>query len=152
MKPACPKCRRQLPQKEALEYRFCPHCGTEMNAGPKNLEDALLTLPPDPPSGSHQMIQRGLSSQALRKIAPGEHFNDRAIEPREMIGRSRPKIKPPAVPPPPGFFRNHSGKKPDLPAGTKKQQLLARHRKKVVIGALVLLAVIILIIGGLFTF
>jgi DNA-directed RNA polymerase subunit RPC12/RpoP len=44
---SCPKCSKQLPEVETLKYRFCPHCGAEIAAAPKKLEDAFLTIAPD---------------------------------------------------------------------------------------------------------
>jgi DNA-directed RNA polymerase subunit RPC12/RpoP len=152
MESACPKCSRQLPEVETLKYRFCPYCGTEIQARLKDLDDAFLTLPPDLPSGPHRKIHQSLSPQAPQKEPFGEQFNDQAIEPWAMSKRSHLKMKPPNTPPPPGFFRISSEKKAPFPADIKKQQPLLKRRKNVVIAALVLLAVIILIVGWFFTF
>jgi DNA-directed RNA polymerase subunit RPC12/RpoP len=148
MEPVCPKCSHRLPEEQTLAYRFCPHCGTEIKARSRDLDDALLTVPPALPAAPYRKIHQGLSPQARQKVA----LSEPAIEAQAMTRRSQPEIKPPNTPPPPGFFRIGSEKKAPVPANIKKQPFFARHRKNVVIGALVLLAVIILIIGGLFTF
>jgi hypothetical protein len=34
MELTCPKCNQQLPEVQMVDYRFCPHCGAEIAAGP----------------------------------------------------------------------------------------------------------------------
>jgi DNA-directed RNA polymerase subunit RPC12/RpoP len=147
---SCPKCSKQLPEVETLEYRFCPHCGAEIPARPKKLEGAFQTLPPDLASKPQKKRPERLKpdiSETASNISPATH---QTIEPSPMTKRSRPKIKPPVTPPPPSFFRMRPEKKPPAPEDIKAQP--STKSRNIIIAALVLLAVIILVLGGFFTF
>jgi len=147
---SCPKCSKQLPEVETLEYRFCPHCGAEIPAGPKKLERAFQTLPPDLTSGPQKKMP-GRSKpdvgETASNISPSTH---QTIEPSLMAKRSRPKIKPPVTPPPASFLRMSPEKNTPAPEDIKAQS--STKSRNIIIAALVLLAVIILVLGGFFTF
>jgi len=158
---SCPKCSKQLPEVETLRYRFCPHCGAEIAAAPKKLEDAFLTIPPDLATRQPEQTPDGLSldTQTGQKVSSAGQFNDQTIEPQPMTRQSQPKIKPPTTPPPSGFFRISSAEKSHSISSGKKEPPKKVIKKQsptktrnIIIATLVILAVIILVLGGLFTF
>jgi DNA-directed RNA polymerase subunit RPC12/RpoP len=147
---SCPKCSRQLPKVETLEYRFCPHCGAEIPAKPKKLERAFQTLPPDLAAEAHKKRPERSTPDASDPASTISPANHQTIEPSPMTKRSRPKIKPPVTAPPPSFFRMSPEKKPPAPEDIKTQP--ATKSRNIIIVALIILAVIILVLGGFFTF
>jgi len=147
----CPKCSKQLPEVETLEYRFCPHCGAEITAKPQQLEEAFLTIPPDLPPPRADLRPRDLSSETEKKITVAGQFDDQTIEPQPGTSRNRPEIKPPLEPPPP-HFRRMPSEDADPPPPKPKKQPPTKNQNKIIIAVLILLAVVILILGGLFTF
>lgn len=159
MEPKCPQCSKKLPQVETLKFRFCPHCGAEIAAEPRQLDDAYLTLPPDspPPQADHR--PQDLSPETENKIAVTDPFNDQTSEPQPMASRPPLKLKPPFTPPPASFFHTRSDKKTDSigsevkgpPKKALKKESPAKNRN-IVIAILVILVVIVLLLGGLFTF
>ena len=162
MEQTCPKCNKPLPEVEALEFRFCPHCGAEIAAEPRNLDDSYLTIPPEPMPPQTDNPPMGLSPQAENKLAVTGRLNDQTIEPQPLVSRQQPKLKLPDTPPPASFFRTRPAEKPPAihteetkekksPIKDVKKQSPARQRN-IIIAALVILALIILLLGGLFTF
>lgn len=156
---SCPKCNKPLPEVETVEFRFCPHCGAEIAAEPQQLEDAYLTIPPDPlpPQADHRPIDSSLETE--KKITSAGPFSDQTCEPQPMAGRQNLELKPPDTPPPASFFRARPDeKKPSIrpakkvpPKGDDKKQSSTKKRN-IVIAALVILILIILLLGALFTF
>jgi len=156
---SCPQCSKPLPQVETLKFRFCPHCGAEIAAEPRQLDDAYLTLPPDSPQpqADHQPLH--LSPETEKKETASDRFNDRTGEPQKVTDRQQLKLKPPKSSPPASFFRNRSVEKPPLslpaekvpPNREIKKQSPAANRK-IVITTLIILVIIILVLGALFTF
>ncbi|MBW2432291.1 MAG: hypothetical protein JRF36_01725 [Deltaproteobacteria bacterium] len=134
-----------------VEYRFCPHCGAEITAETRQLDDAYLTLPPDspPPQADHRPLD--LSPETENNITVAGRFNDQTSEPQTMNSRQKPKLTPPVEPPPPGFFRMSPSEADPPPLKPQKKPPTKNHHK-VIIAVLILLAVVILILGGLFTF
>ena len=159
MERTCPKCSKPLPEVEALEFRFCPHCGAEIAAEPRHLGDAYLTVPPEPLPPQADIPPMDLDPQTEGKITLTRQFNDQTSEPQPLVSRQQPKLKPPDTPPPASFFRVRSAEKaPDIhtedktsPKKDVKKQLPTKKRN-IIIAALVILALIILLLGGLFTF
>ncbi|MBW2518587.1 MAG: zinc ribbon domain-containing protein [Deltaproteobacteria bacterium] len=159
MEPSCPKCNKPLPQVETIKYRFCPHCGAEIAAEPRRLDDAYLTIPPDPLPPQADSPPTDLNPQTEKKIGVTRRFNDQTIEPRPPVSRQQPKLTPPDTPPPDSFFRTRSAEKKP-PIHTKEQTSPKKDVKKqsptqkrnIIIAALIILALIILLLGGLFTF
>ena len=147
----CPKCSKQLPEVETLEYHFCPHCGAEITAKPQQLEEAFLTIPPDLPPPRADLLPGNLSSETEKKITVAGQLDDQTIEPQPSTLRNRPEIKPPPEPPPPHFIRMPS-EDADPPPPKLKKQPPTKNQNKIIIVVLILLAVVILILGGLFTF
>jgi DNA-directed RNA polymerase subunit RPC12/RpoP len=148
---SCPKCHNSLPEVETLKYRFCPHCGTEIPAKPKKLDNALLTIPPDLSERQPKQLADVLSPPTDENASTTRSFNDQTIEPQLVVKRSRPKINPPDTPPPASFFRISPEKK-EPPPPDLKQQLPAKSHRNIIIAILILLVVVILIMGGIFTF
>ena len=148
---SCPKCSKQLPEVETLKYRFCPHCGAEIPAEPKKLDNASLTIPPDLSERQPKQSADVLSPQTDENVSTTRSFNDQTIIPQTVVKRSRPKINPPDTPPPSGFFRSSPEKK-EPPPPDLKQQPPAKSRRNIIIAILILLVVVILIMGGIFTF
>jgi DNA-directed RNA polymerase subunit RPC12/RpoP len=156
---SCPKCSKQLPAVETLKYRFCPHCGAEIPAEPKKLDNVLLTIPPDLSKRQPKQMADVLSPQTDENASTTKSFNDQTIEPQQMVKRSRPKINPPDTPPPSSFFRISSAEKThSISSGEKvppkkviKKQSPTKTRSSIIV-ILVILAIIILVLGGLFTF
>ena len=160
MKLTCPKCNKPLPEVETIKYRFCPHCGAEIAAEPQHLDDAYLTIPPEPPPPPQaDNPPTDLSPQTEKKIGVTRPFNDQTSEPQPPLSRQQPKLKPPHTPPPASFFRTRSAeKKPPIhtkektsPKKDVKKQSPTKKRN-IIIAALIILALIILLLGGLFTF
>ena len=155
----CPKCSKQLPEVEKIEYRFCPHCGAEIAAESRQLDEVYLTIPPDSPPPPAGQPPVDLSQETEKKIAVTDPFNDQTSAPQPMANRQKPKLKPPDTPPPNNFFRTHSAEKThpirsgkkDAPKKDIKKQPPTQNRK-IIIVTLVILAMIILLLGGLFTF
>ena len=155
----CPKCSKALPDVETLEFRFCPHCGAEITPEPRQIEDAYLTIPPDPPlpPADHRPMDFGPESEIKEPAV--DRFNDQTSEPQSKTDRQPLELKPPKSPPPASFFRTRSTEKPPLnrpaekvtPERDIKKQPPAANRK-IVIAALVILVIIILALGALFTF
>jgi len=159
MEQTCPKCSKAMPDVETLEFRFCPHCGAEIGAGPQQLEDAFLTIPPDslPPQADHP--PEDLPPETEEKIAVTGQFNDQTIEPLVMSSRQQPKLKPPDTAPPVGFFRTRSDEKTQTSRFQEKESAKKDNKKpsptknrNIAIATLVILAIVILILGALFTF
>jgi hypothetical protein len=155
----CPECSKPLPQVETLKFRFCPHCGAEIAAEPRQLDDAYLTLPPDspPPQADHRPLD--LSLETENKITVAGRFNDQTSEPQTMSSRQQPKLKPPDTPPPTSFFHTRSDEKTQTIRSEGKEPPKKDNKKppptkkrNTIIAALVILVVIILLLGGLFTF
>jgi DNA-directed RNA polymerase subunit RPC12/RpoP len=153
MELLCPKCSKQLPEVEILKYRFCPHCGAEIAAEPKKLEDAFLTIPPDLAPQHPKQTPKSLSldTQTGKKLTLNGRFNDQTIEPQTTTTQPQAKLKPPDIPPPSSFFRTPSEPIKPPPQDIHKQPP-TKNRNKIIIAVLISLAVVILIIGGLFTF
>jgi hypothetical protein len=156
---ACPQCSKPLPQVETLEFRFCPHCGAEIAAEPRQLDDAYLTLPPDSPPAQADHRPMDVSPETEEKIAGTGPFNDQTSEPQVMESRQRPKLKPPDSPPPAGFFRTPSDEKTPsirpaekVPPKKDIKKPSPTKKRNIIIAALVILAVIVLLLGALFTF
>jgi DNA-directed RNA polymerase subunit RPC12/RpoP len=159
MKLKCPQCSKSLPQEETLKFRFCPHCGAEIAAEPRKLDDAYLTLPPDspPPQADHRPLD--LSLETENKITVAGRFNDQTSEPQTMSSRQQPKLKPPDTPPPTRFFHSRSDEKTQTirseeeePPKKDNKKPSPTKKRNTIIAALVILVVIILLLGGLFTF
>jgi len=151
MPTSCPKCSKQLPEVETLKYRFCPHCGAEIPAASRKLDDAFLTIPPDLSKRQPKRTADDWSPQTDENGSTTKSFDDQTIEPQPVIKRPRPEIKPPDTPPPSGFFRSSPEKK-EPPPPDPKQQPPAKSRRNVIIAILILMVVVILIMGGIFTF
>ena len=155
---SCPKCSKQLPEVETLKYRFCPHCGAEIPAEPKKLDNAFLTIPPDLSKRQPKTTAAVVSPPTDINGSTTISFDDQTIEPQPVIKRPRPKINPPDTPPPSSFFRISPAEKTNsIRSGEKvppkkviKKQSPTKTRN--IIAALVILAIIILVLGGLFTF
>jgi hypothetical protein len=156
---SCPKCSKQLPEVETLKYRFCPHCGAEIPAEPREINNAFLTIPPDLSKGQPKRTADVVSPPTDENGSTTKSFNDQTIEPQSVVKGPRPKIKPPDTPPPPSFFRVspaektnsiRSGEKAPPKKVIKKQS--PTKTRNIIIAALVILAIIILVLGGLFTF
>lgn len=159
MEPSCPKCSQPLPEVEALEFRFCPHCGAEIAVESEQLDDAYLTIPPEPLPPQADSPPMDLSPQAEKKMTFAGPFDDQTIEPQPTAGRSRPRLKPPDTPPPASFFRARSDEKTPAIRKEKKKPPEKNNKKQpptkkrnIIIAVLVILALIILLLGGLFTF
>ena len=159
MELTCPKCNKPLPEVETLEFRFCPHCGAEIAAESEQLDDAYLTMPPEPlpPQADHPPTD--LSPQTEEKITVAGPFDDQTREPQPTAGRSQPRLKPPDTPPPASFFRDRSDEKTHpirsgekTPPKRDKKTPSPTKKRNIIIAALVILALIILLLGGLFTF
>lgn len=166
MEQKCHRCNQQLPEVETLKYRFCPHCGAEIAAEPRPIDDAFLTIPPEspPPPVDAEPRDRGTGPEGKTPVA--EPFKDQTIAPQPIGPEKRPQIRPPAEPPPPSFFRAPPSEPDSPPSIPQKQQAekvhapspkppkkpAAKHHHKVIIAVLIILALVILILGGLFTF
>jgi hypothetical protein len=159
MEQTCPKCNRQLPDVETLEFRFCPHCGAEIAPEPRQIEDAYLTIPPDPPFPPAEHRPMDFRAESEIKEPAVDRLNDQTGEPQSKTDRQPLELKPPKSPPPAGFFRTCSKEKPPLirpaekvrPENEHKKQASTQNRK-IVITILVVLVIIILGLGALFTF
>jgi DNA-directed RNA polymerase subunit RPC12/RpoP len=151
MNLSCPKCSKQLPQVETLQYRFCPHCGAEIPAEPKRLDEAFHTIPPDLNARRSKKIPKGPSPAATGIVNVARPSIGQTIEPNRINERSRPKIQPPATPPPASFFRVSPEKKIPAPKDIQ-QQPAAHNRNRIIVAVLILLAVIIMVVGGFLTF
>ena len=159
MKTTCPKCNRQLPEAEALEFRFCPHCGAEIAAESRQLDDAYLTIPPDSPPSQAGHGPREFSQETEKGIPAASSFSDQTSEPQPTDSRQRLILKPPDSPPPASFFRTRTNEKTlsirpaekVTPKRDPKKQSPTKNRN-MVIAALVILAIIVLLLGALFTF
>jgi hypothetical protein len=166
MKRTCPTCNQQLPKVETIQYRFCPHCGAEIDAGPRPLDEAFLTVPPDSPLAPADAGPEDPGPAPEKTKPVSEPFDDQTIAPQLVSVEKRPQIRPPAEPPPPGFFRTPPSAPEPPPPKTKKQRIKKTHpppakppkktatknHQKVIIAVLIALAVVILLLGGLFTF
>jgi hypothetical protein len=161
MELTCPKCSKQLPEVETVEYRFCPHCGAEIAAAPRKLEEAVLTIPPALATRQFEQTPDGLSLDTLtgQKVSPAGQFNDQTIEPQPMTRQSQRKIKPPTTSPPSGFFRINSAETTHSISSGKKEPPKKVIKKRsptktrnIIIATLVILTVIVLVLGGVFTF
>ncbi len=170
MKLKCPQCSKPLPEVEALKFRFCPHCGAEIAAEPRQLDDAYLTIPPDSPPSQADHRPMDVSPQAEKKMAAAGPFEDQTREPQPIASRQPPKLKAPDTPPPASFFRTPPdetsnsirsakklplktvGSEKKLPPKKNKKKTSPTKNRKIVIAALVILAIIILLLGTLFTF
>jgi hypothetical protein len=156
---ACPKCQKSLPEVETLKYRFCPHCGAEVPAEPRKLDNALLTIPPDLSKRQPKRTVDVMSPPTGENGSKTTSINDQTIAPQPVIKRPRPEIKPPDTPPPSSFFRISPAEKANsISSGEKlppkkviKKQSPTKTRN-IIIAALVILVIIILVLGGLFTF
>lgn len=149
----CSKCSRLLPQVATLKYRFCPHCGTEIEADSDKHQDALLTTPPEltPRQPEQQPGNLRLDTETGKKPTLAARFDDQPIAPRPMASRPRPELKPPDTPPPASFFRTPSETLQPPPPDIQTKPP-AKNRTKIIVAVLVSLAVIILIVGGLLSF
>ncbi len=166
MNLSCPKCNKQLPEVETLQFRFCPHCGAEIAAKLQQLDEAYLTIPPDSPPPNVDRGPDELNPETEKKLNGAGQFNDQTVEPQAITPQNRPQIKPPADPPPSSFFRTPPAAPEKPPRILKKQRVTeldpspplqkkeppTKNHSKVIIAVLILLAVVILILGGLFTF
>ncbi|MGD9078194.1 MAG: hypothetical protein PVG96_02580 [Desulfobacterales bacterium] len=159
MEPSCPKCSQPLPEVETLEFRFCPHCGAEIAAESQQLDDAYLTMPPDPlpPREDHRHMDLGPETE--KKIPVAGPFDDQTTEPQPITAQSRLRLKPPDTPPPASFFRARSAEKTSpihTEEKTSPKKEVKKHspakKRNIILAALVILALIILLLGGLFTF
>ncbi len=162
----CPSCNQKLPEVETLKYRFCPHCGAEIDTKPRRLDEAFLTIPPDLPPIAVDAKPKDPGLAPERTTPENGQFNDQTIAPQPITPEKRPHIRPPAEPPPPGFFRTLPSEN-DPPPSIPKKQLKkkadppltkpikkppTKNHHKVIIAVLIILAVVILILGWLFTF
>ena len=159
MKLTCPKCNKPLPEVETIKYRFCPHCGAEIAAESQQLDDAYLTMPPDPLPPREDKLLTDLKPETEKKIAVTGPFDVPTSEPPPAADRSQLRLKPPDTPPPASFFRTRSAEKtPPLHTEEKtspKKDIKKQsptQKRNIIIAALVILALIILFFGGLFTF
>jgi hypothetical protein len=166
MERTCPTCNQQLPEVETLEYRFCPHCGAEITAEPRLLDEAYLTIPPDLTPPQADGSPGDVNSEAGKKKAANAPLDDHTIAPQSVTPQNRPEIKPPAEPPPATFFRTPPPEPDHSPPTAKKKQAtktgplpskppkktLPNSRHTIIIAILICLALVILILGGLFTF
>jgi len=159
MKLKCPQCSKPLPEVETLKFRFCPHCGAEIAAEPRQLDDAYLTIPPEtpPPQTDHRPMD--VSPQTEKKIAVTGPFEDQTREPQPIASRQPPKLKAPDTPPPASFFRTRSDEKTHpirsgemVPPNKDNKKPSTTKSRNIVIAILVILTMIILLLGGLFTF
>jgi hypothetical protein len=162
----CPTCRQQLPEVETLNYRFCPHCGAEIDAEPRPLDEAFLTIPPEPSTPPVGAEPQGPGPAPETKTAADGQFEDQTVAPQPIIPKNRPQIRPPVEPPPPGFFRRPSSapdpsppipqkrraKKVHPPPPKPPEKPAAKNHQKFIIAVLIILALVILILGGIFTF
>jgi hypothetical protein len=162
----CPQCTQELPQVETLKYRFCPHCGAEIDAAPRPLGEAFLTTPPKSPLPPEGAESPDPGPDHERGTAVAGQFEDQTIAPQPITPENRPPIRPPAEPPPPGFFRTSPSEPEPPPPIPQKQRAekvpapsppppekpAAKNHQKVFIAVLIILALVILILGGLFTF
>ena len=161
MQLTCPKCNQRLPEVETLKYRFCPHCGAEIDAGPRPLDEAFLTIPPASAPPSENAEPRDPDPASENKTPVVRQVEDQTIGPQK-----RPQIKPPAEPPPPGLFRTPPSEPPLPPPLHQKQpaekvhapspepqkKQASKNHQKAIVAVLIMLALVILILGGLFTF
>jgi hypothetical protein len=162
MELTCPKCSHPLPEVETIDYRFCPHCGAEITAEPQHLDDAYLTIPPEPLPAQADNPPMDLGPQTDKKVTVTRQFNDHTSEPQPPTSRQQPKLKPPDTPPPASFFRTRSAEKtPAIQTEETEEKTSPRKEVKkqsptkkrtIIIVVLVILALIILLLGGLFTF
>ena len=159
MEPSCPKCSKPLPEVETVKYRFCPHCGSEIAAESQQLDDAYLTMPPDPLPPREDKGLMDLKPETEKKITVTGPFDDPTSEPPPTADRSQLRLKPPDTPPPVSFFRTrsaektpaiHTEEKTSPKKDVKKQS--ATKKRNIIIAALIILGLIILLLGGLFTF
>jgi hypothetical protein len=148
---SCPKCSKQLPEVETLQYRFCPHCGAEIPDEPERLANAFLTIPPDLSEQQPEQLAKALNPPTNENASPTRSLHDQTLKPQPLEKRSRPKITPPDTPPPSSFFRIRPEKKEPPPLDLK-QQPPTKSRRNVIIAVMILLAVVVLIMGGIFTF
>ena len=159
MPMTCPKCSRPLPEVKTLKFRFCPHCGAEIAAEPQQLEDAFLTIPPDPPPPKTDRQPMDLSPETDIKTTTDDPFDDQTITPQTVTDRQQLKLKPPDSPPPASFYRNRSDeKRPTIrpaekvpPKIDQKKEPSSKNRK-IIIATLVILVIIILVLGAIFSF
>ena len=159
MEQTCPKCSKPLPQVETLKFRFCPHCGAEIAAEPRQLDDAYLTLPPDSPPAQADHQPMDLNPATEKKITVAGRFNDQTSEPQPIASRQPPKLKAPDTPPPASFFRTRSDEKTQtirseekVPPKKDNKKSSPTKKRNTIIALLVILVVIILLLGALFTF
>jgi hypothetical protein len=84
MEPFCPQCNQQLPNVETVDYRFCPHCGAEIAAGP--LSDQ---------AGEPQTMasRQQLNLKPPHTPPPASFFRNRPVEKTPSI-RSEDKAPP----------------------------------------------------------
>ena len=89
MEPSCPKCNKPLPEVEALEFRFCPHCGAEIAVDPEKREEAFVTIPPGlvPRQPKQRLENSSLDAETGKKPTLTGRFNEQTIEPQPMAGR-----------------------------------------------------------------
>ena len=166
MERTCPKCEQQLPEVDELQYRFCPHCGAEIDVEPRPLDEAYLTIPPDLTPQQVENSPGDVNSEAEKKLTAPEPFKDHTIAPQSVTPQNRPELRPPAEPPPASFFRTPISEPEPPPPIPQKQRTekvhasppksskkpAAKNHQKVIIAALIILALLILILGGMFTF
>ena len=159
MELKCPKCNSQLPEVENLEYRFCPTCGAEITAGPKKLDEAFLTVPPDLSAQQPRQKSNTFDSEKSPKVTFTEKSNNKTIAPQSMATLSQPELKPPDTPPPSSFHRIRSVESPQPTLAKEKnppKQIIQKRspskKRNIIIVGLVILALIILALGGVFTF
>lgn len=159
MEPSCPKCNKPLPEVETLEFRFCPHCGAEITDEPRQMEDAFLTIPPDPPPQKADRQPVDLSPETEITATVKVSFNDETIAPQTATNRQQLKLKPPDSPPPASFYRNRNDEKrptirpaEKVPPKIDHQKQPSTKNSKIIIVTLVILVIIILVLGALFTF
>jgi hypothetical protein len=85
MKPSCPKCNQQLPKVETVDYRFCPHCGADLEAEPRqqlNLKPPHTPPPasffrtlPDKNTGGFHSTEKGAPKKDIAKQRPAKNRN-----------------------------------------------------------------------------
>ena len=166
MEQTCPNCNQQLPEVQKLKYRFCPHCGAEIDAEPRPIDEAFLTIPPDLPAPPVGPAPEDSGPAPERTIPVNGQLDERTIAPQPITPEKRPQIRPPAEPPPPSFFRTPPTAPDPPPPIPKKQRAekfhtpspespkktATKNHQKVIVAVLIILALVILILGGLFTF
>lgn len=166
MERTCPQCNQALPKVDELQYRFCPHCGAQIDAGPRPLDEAFLTQPPDlpPPPVNAQPEDHGPAPEKTTPAA--EPFEDQTAAPQPVTPENRPQIKPPDDPPPSSFFRAPPEAPDPPPPKSEKQQAekvyprppeipkktATKTHHKVLIAVLIVLVLVVLLLGALFTF